>query len=65
MTDLQMADSVYIEPITKEFVAKIIEKEKPCAILPTMGGQVALNVALDLAKSGILEAHGVELLDEV
>jgi carbamoyl-phosphate synthase large subunit len=62
MTDLSVADSTYIEPITKEFVTKIIEKEKPCAILPTMGGQTALNVALDLAKSGVLADHGVELL---
>jgi carbamoyl-phosphate synthase large subunit len=62
MTDLSVADSTYIEPITREFVTKIIEKEKPCAILPTMGGQTALNVALDLAKSGLLARHGVELL---
>lgn len=62
MTDLQMADSTYIEPITTEFVTEIIRKERPCAILPTMGGQTALNVALDLAKKGVLQAHGVELL---
>src|SRR3989338_141320 len=62
MTDLEMADVTYIEPITKEFVTKIIEQEKPCAILPTMGGQTALNVALELAKSGVLKAHKVELL---
>src|SRR5277367_6194656 len=62
MTDLSVADSTYIEPITKEFVTKIIEKEKPCAILPTMGGQTALNVALDLAKNGVLADHGIELL---
>ncbi|MEI6791007.1 MAG: carbamoyl-phosphate synthase large subunit, partial [Myxococcaceae bacterium] len=62
MTDPQMADVTYIEPITREFVTKIIEQEKPCAILPTMGGQTALNVALELAKSGVLEAHQVELL---
>lgn len=62
MTDLQMADVTYIEPITKEFVTRIIEKEKPDAILPTMGGQTALNIALELEKSGVLEAYGVELL---
>jgi carbamoyl-phosphate synthase large subunit len=62
MTDPQMADRVYIEPITKEFVTHIIEKEKPCAILPTVGGQTALNLALELAKDGILSAHNIELL---
>src|SRR6202795_2444728 len=62
MTDLQMADVTYIEPITKEFVTRIIEKEKPDAILPTMGGQTALNIALELEKSGILDTYGVELL---
>jgi carbamoyl-phosphate synthase large subunit len=62
MTDPQIADVTYIEPITKEFVLKIIEKEKPCAILPTMGGQTALNVTLELAKAGALKAHGVKLI---
>ena len=62
MTDPQIADVTYIEPITKEFITRIIEKEKPCAILPTMGGQTALNAALELAKSGVLDAHGVKLL---
>ena len=62
MTDPDMADSTYIEPITWEVVAKIIEKEKPDALLPTMGGQTALNCALDLAREGMLEKYGVELI---
>src|ERR1700733_9570936 len=62
MTDPQMADCTYIEPITQDFITGIIEKENPCAILPTMGGQTALNVALELSKSGILSKHGIELL---
>ncbi|NLG58718.1 MAG: carbamoyl-phosphate synthase large subunit [Gammaproteobacteria bacterium] len=62
MTDPEMADAVYIEPITWQMVAKIIAKEKPDALLPTMGGQTALNCALDLADNGVLEEHGVELI---
>lgn len=62
MTDPEMADATYIEPITWQVVAKIIEKEKPDAILPTMGGQTALNCALDLAREGILEKYNVEML---
>ncbi len=62
MTDPAMADATYIEPITWETVEKIIEKEKPDAILPTMGGQTALNCALDLHDNGVLEKHGVELI---
>jgi len=62
MTDPEMADATYIEPVTWEVVAKIIEKERPDALLPTMGGQTALNCALDLAKHGILEQFGVELI---
>ncbi|MBK9162061.1 MAG: carbamoyl-phosphate synthase large subunit [Nitrosomonadales bacterium] len=62
MTDPNMADATYIEPITWQMVEKIIEKEKPDAILPTMGGQTALNCALDLAKHGVLEKHGVEMV---
>ena len=62
MTDPEMADSVYIEPINWKSVEKIIAKEKPDALLPTMGGQTALNCALDLADNGVLEAHGVELI---
>ncbi len=62
MTDLQMADVTYIEPITKEFITSIIEKERPDAILPTMGGQTALNTALELEKSGVLARYGIELL---
>jgi len=62
MTDPEFADATYIEPITPEMVAKIIEKEKPDALLPTMGGQTALNTALSLAKTGVLDAHGVEMI---
>ena len=62
MTDPEFADATYIEPITPEMVAKIIEKEEPDALLPTMGGQTALNTALSLAKMGVLDAHGVEMI---
>ena len=62
MTDPVIADRTYIEPITPEVVAQIIEKERPDAILPTMGGQTALNTAVALAKMGVLEKYGVELI---
>jgi carbamoyl-phosphate synthase large subunit len=62
MTDPAMADATYIEPVEWQTVAKIIEKEKPDALLPTMGGQTALNCALDLAKHGVLSKHGVEMI---
>ena len=62
MTDPELADATYIEPITPEMVEKIIIKERPDALLPTMGGQTALNTAMTLAKSGILAKHGVELI---
>ncbi len=62
MTDPEMADAVYIEPINRATVERIIAKEKPDALLPTMGGQTALNCALDLADCGILEKYGVELI---
>ncbi len=62
MTDPDTADVTYIEPITWQAVEKIIEKERPDALLPTMGGQTALNCALDLAKHGVLEKFGVELI---
>jgi carbamoyl-phosphate synthase large subunit len=62
MTDPELADVTYIEPITPGFVASIIEKERPDALLPTMGGQTALNTALALAKDGTLERLGVELI---
>lgn len=62
MTDPDLADATYIEPITPEIVEKIIEVEKPDALLPTMGGQTALNCALDLHYAGVLEKHGVELI---
>ncbi|HJT60242.1 MAG TPA: carbamoyl-phosphate synthase large subunit [Burkholderiales bacterium] len=62
MTDPEMADATYIEPITWQVVGRIIEKERPDALLPTMGGQTALNCALDLAREGVLEKYGVELI---
>ena len=62
MTDPDMADATYIEPITPDFVEKIIAKERPDALLPTMGGQTALNVALALEESGVLEKYGVEMI---
>src|SRR5882672_4820322 len=62
MTDPAMADATYIEPITWQVVARIIEKEQPDALLPTMGGQTALNCALDLAREGVLEKFGVEMI---
>lgn len=62
MTDASMAHRVYIEPLTPEFVAKIIRQEKPDGLLPTLGGQVGLNIALKLAEMGILEREGVLLL---
>ena len=62
MTDPEMADAVYIEPVDWRTVARIIEKERPDALLPTMGGQTALNTALDLVREGVLEKLGVELI---
>jgi carbamoyl-phosphate synthase large subunit len=62
MTDPEMAHRTYIEPITSEVVAKIIERERPDALLPTMGGQTALNTAVALAETGVLERFGVELI---
>jgi len=62
MTDPEMADATYIEPITWQTVEKIIEKEKPDVLLPTMGGQTALNCALDLDREGVLAKHGVEMI---
>ena len=62
MTDPEMADAIYIEPVNWRTVARIIEKERPDALLPTMGGQTALNCALDLVREGVLEKFGVELI---
>ena len=62
MTDPNLADATYIEPITPEYIEAIIQKEKPDAILPTVGGQTALNIAMDLHKLGILEKYGSELI---
>jgi carbamoyl-phosphate synthase large subunit len=62
MTDPEMADAIYIEPINSRTLARIIEKERPDALLPTMGGQTALNTALDLVREGVLEKYDVELI---
>src|SRR6202790_5277593 len=62
MTDPDLADATYIEPITPEIVAKIIEKERPDALLPTMGGQTALNCALSLRKMGVLDKFNVKMI---
>ena len=62
MTDPDLADATYIEPITPEYVEAIIQKEKPDSILPTVGGQTALNLAMDLHQEGILEKYGIQLI---
>ncbi len=62
MTDPELADATYIEPITADIVARIIAKEKPDALLPTMGGQTALNTAIELAEKGVLDKHNVQLI---
>ena len=62
MTDPEIADRTYVEPVTPEWVAKVIERERPDALLPTMGGQTALNVAMALHRDGTLAKFGVELI---
>ncbi|MCX5911693.1 MAG: ATP-grasp domain-containing protein, partial [Deltaproteobacteria bacterium] len=62
MTDPQMADRTYIEPVTPEIVAKIIERERPQALLPTLGGQTGLNTAIQVAEMGVLDRFGVEMI---
>src|ERR1043166_2771644 len=62
MTDPEFADRTYVEPITTEIVEKIIAKERPDALLPTLGGQTALNLSIDLAERGILERYGVGMI---
>ncbi|MFN6137239.1 MAG: carbamoyl-phosphate synthase large subunit, partial [Planctomycetota bacterium] len=62
MTDPALANRTYIEPLTWEYVAKVIDRERPDAILPTLGGQTALNIAMDLAKHGVLEKYGCEMI---
>ncbi|MDF1837322.1 MAG: carbamoyl phosphate synthase large subunit, partial [Planctomycetota bacterium] len=62
MTDPEMADSTYIEPLTPEYVEAVLEKERPDAILPTLGGQTALNLALVLDEKGVFERLGIEML---
>src|SRR6266568_2233676 len=62
MTDPEMADATYIEPITWEVVAKVIERERPDALLPTLGGQTGLNTAMDLHRHGVLQKYGVQMI---
>src|ERR1700739_4837731 len=62
MTDPEIADVTYVEPLTKEYVEEIIRKERPDALLSTVGGQTGLNLAVELAEAGILEKYGVELI---
>src|SRR3972149_7039169 len=62
MTDPELADRTYVEPLTPEWITQVIEHERPDALLPTMGGQTALNVAMQLARDGTLERFGVELI---
>src|SRR5215831_19216503 len=62
MTDPELADATYVEPLTPEFVERIIEKERPDALLPTLGGQTGLNLAMELVRAGILERHGVAMI---
>src|SRR5881409_1396687 len=62
MTDPELADATYIEPLTPEFLERIVERERPDAILPTVGGQTGLNLALALADRGILEKRSVQLI---
>ncbi|MDP4171576.1 MAG: carbamoyl-phosphate synthase large subunit, partial [Bacillota bacterium] len=62
MTDTEIADTVYIEPLTLEFVSQIIRKERPDAVLATLGGQTGLNLAVELSESGVLEECGVEII---
>src|SRR5881392_1771298 len=62
MTDPDFADATYIEPLTPEVLARIIERERPDAVLPTLGGQTGLNVAMDLYRHGVLERFGVEMI---
>ena len=62
MTDPNMADRTYLEPLTSEMVAKVIERERPDALLPTLGGQTGLNIAMELWHAGVLERYGVEMI---
>src|SRR5487761_1068606 len=62
MTDPELADRTYIEPLTREMLEQIIARERPDALLPTVGGQTGLNLAVELAESGVLERHGIELI---
>src|SRR5262245_50442142 len=62
MTDPELADATYVEPLTLEMVERVIEQERPDALLPTLGGQTGLNLAMDLARTGVLERYSVEMI---
>src|SRR6516165_11686129 len=62
MTDPELADATYVEPLTPDFLERIIERERPDAILPTVGGQTAINLAVEVAENGTLEKYGVKLI---
>src|SRR5438046_3953144 len=62
MTDPELADATYVEPLTPEIVERLIEKERPDAVLPTLGGQTGLNLAMELARTGVLERYNVEMI---
>src|SRR5678815_2855696 len=62
MTDPELADRTYVEPLTKEFVEAIIKRERPDALLPTVGGQTALNIAIELHEAGVLDTYKVEMI---
>src|SRR5678810_272072 len=62
MTDPELADATYVEPLTVEVIDKVLEREKPSGILPTLGGQAGLHLAVDAAKAGLIEKHGVFLI---
>src|SRR4029453_15341247 len=62
MTDPGLADRTYVEPLTKDFVEGIIKRERPRALLPRVGGQTALNIAIELSEAGVLEKYGVEMI---
>src|SRR5512138_1295438 len=64
MTDPELADRTYIEPLTVDIVTKIIERERPDALLPTLGGQTALNLTIELSKAGVIDRFGVQLIGE-
>ena len=62
MTDSSIADATYVEPLTVEMLEKVLKKERPCALLPTLGGQTGLNLAMEASKAGVLDRYNVELI---